>query len=112
MKKRIKPDRAEVMRLAWAIRRKTPGLDFGAAEEAAWKVLRLHTALQYGSVRFSFRKENGEVREAVGTLRADLFVQPPKPVERTERLTLMRYYDVEKNAIRSFRADRIVQVAA
>ena len=101
------------MLLAWQLYRANKGqIHFGQCIVAAWKVLRLNAALQEGLVRFSFQKMNGEVREAVGTLKPDLFTAPPKGTDRVEYMTLVRYYDVEKNAIRSFRAERIIQVAA
>lgn len=104
--------RPAVMRLAWRLYRENKRqLAFGACMVAAWKVLRLNAALQHGLVRFSFQKLNGEVREAVGTLRSDLFVVPPKTTDRPEFLTVVRYFDLDKNAIRSFRAERILRVA-
>lgn len=110
--KNIRLNRSEVMNLAWALQQKNPDLSRAAAEMAASKVLRLYHALQQGSVRFTFQKQNGEIRQAVGTLRPDLFVKPPKSIEQPEYLTVLRYYDMEKDAIRSFRAERILQVAA
>ncbi len=110
--KNISLNRSELRNLAWAIRQKNPGLSQSDAETAAEKVLRLFHALQQGLVRFTFRKQNGEIRQAVGTLRPDLFVQPPKSIEQTEYLTVLRYYDIEKDAIRSLRAERILKIAA
>jgi hypothetical protein len=112
--KRYDLNRSIAMLLAWRIYRSNNGqVSFGQCMVSAWKVLRLNAALQEGLVRFTFQKVNGEVREAVGTLKADLFVAtPPKATDRPEFMTLVRYYDVEKNAIRSFRAERLIQVAA
>lgn len=102
-----------VMRLAWRLyEHNKRAIRLGDCMAAAHKVLRLNEAMQHGLVRFTFQKINGEVRNAIGTLRPDLFVAPPPTVEEPEGLTLVRYYDVEKNGIRSFRAERIVRVAA
>lgn len=109
---KFKINRSEVMKLAWAIRRRSPATALADCQIAAWKVMLLHQALHQGSVRFSFLKQNGEVREAIGTLKPDMFIQPPRGTERGSQLLLVRYYDMEKNAIRSFRADQIKQVAA
>jgi len=109
---KFKCNRSEVMKLAWAIRRKNPATSLAHCQVSAWKVLLLQQALRKGSVRFSFQKQNGEVRRAIGTLKPDMFIQPPKSPEVSTQLTLVRYYDIEKNAIRSFRADQILQVAA
>ena len=109
---KFKFNRSEVMKLAWAIRRKNPALSLAHCQVAAWKVLLLQQALRKGSVRFSFQKRNGEVRRAIGTLKPDMFIQPPRSTEVSTQLILVRYYDMEKNAIRSFRADQILQVAA
>jgi hypothetical protein len=105
-------NRSQAMVMAWVIRRQSPQLTFGQSISAAWKLLRLYTGLRSGLVRFSFRKENGELRQAVGTLVPDLFATPPKGSGYMEGMTLVKYFDVEKNAIRSCRADRLVQVAA
>ena len=107
-----KINRSDVMKLAWAIRRKNPVTSLADCQVAAWKVILLYQALRKGSVRFTFQKQNGEVRQAIGTLKPDMFVQPPKTTEQSTLLTVVRYYDMEKNAIRSFRADQLMQVAA
>jgi hypothetical protein len=110
--KRHHINRSQAMVMAWILHRQSPQLSFGQCMAAAWKTLRLYAALRDGTVRFSFRKENGELRQALGTLVPDLFVAPPKNSDYLEGMTLVRYFDVEKNAIRSCRADRLVQVAA
>lgn len=110
--RKFKINRSDVMKLAWAIRRKNPEHRLADCQISAWKVVLLYQALRQGSVRFSFQKQNGEIRQAIGTLKPDMFIQPPKTTEQSAQLTLVRYFDMEKNAIRSFRADQIKQVAA
>lgn len=41
---------------------------FGQSLKQAWKVLRIRAKMLIGNVAFKFRKVNGEIREAVGTL--------------------------------------------
>lgn len=110
--RKFKINRSDVMKLAWAIRLKNPEHRLADCQISAWKVVLLYQALRQGSVRFSFQKQNGEIRQAIGTLKPDMFIQPPKTTEQSAQLTLVRYFDMEKNAIRSFRADQIKQVAA
>ena len=60
-------------------------------------------------VRFSYRKNDGSIREAVGTLMKSM--TPPthgggKPTP--EHLQL--YYDVEKKSWRSFKKENLIEV--
>ena len=41
---------------------------FGQSLKQAWRVLKLRAKMLIGNVAFKFRKVNGEIREAVGTL--------------------------------------------
>ena len=41
---------------------------FSESLKQAWKILRLRAKMLIGNVAFKFRKVNGEIREAVGTL--------------------------------------------
>lgn len=104
--------RSEVLSMAWAIRRQNPAFTWGSCQIAAWKVARLRVALRAGVASFTFQKTDGEVREAKGTLNADLFQYERKGTDRAEIVTVIKYYDLDKNAWRSFRAERILTVAA
>lgn len=104
--------RSEVLTLAHAIRRQNSFLTFGQCQVQAWKVVRLRSALHAGAVRFTFQKQDGQVRTAFGTLNQDLFNYTSKGAERNHSATVIKYYDLEKSAFRSFRAERILQVAA
>ncbi len=110
MKQQI--NRSEVLTLAHAIRRENASLSWGTCQRSAWKAARLRAALRTGPARFTFTKETGEVREALGTLNNDLFQYEYKGSGRTESKTAIRFFDLEKNAFRSCKAERILQVAA
>lgn len=105
-------NRSEVLSLAWAIRRQNQFLTWGQCQAQAWKVCKLRAELRAGAVRFTFQKTDGEVRQAYGTLNAELFAYTSKGSERVESPCQIRYFDLEKNAFRSFRAERILSVAA
>ncbi|MEI6410270.1 MAG: SH3 beta-barrel fold-containing protein [Bacteroidota bacterium] len=110
MKQQI--NRSEVLKMAHAIRRQNQFLTWGQCQAQAWKVARLRAALRTGATRFTFQKQDGEVREAYGTLNSELFQYDHKGSDRAESPTAIKYFDLEKNAWRSFRAERILQVAA
>lgn len=110
MKQQI--NRSEVLTLAHQIRRQNQFLTWGQCQAQAWKVARLRLALRAGAARFTFQKQDGEMREAYGTLNPDLFRYEHKGGDRAECPTAIKYFDLDKNAWRSFRAERIMQVAA
>ena len=105
-------NRSEILSLAWAIRRQNQFLTWGQCQAQAWQVVRLRAALRTGATRFTFQKQDGEVREAYGTLNPSLFQYEHKGSDRAENPTAIKYYDLDKNAWRSFRAERILKVAA
>lgn len=104
--------RSEVLTLAHQIRRQNQFLTWGQCQVQAWQVARLRAALRAGATRFTFQKQDGEVREAYGTLNPALFQYEHKGSDRAESPTAVRYYDLEKGNWRSFRAERILKVAA
>ncbi|MCE7925034.1 MAG: DUF2693 domain-containing protein [Haliscomenobacteraceae bacterium CHB4] len=110
MKQQI--NRSEVLTLAHLIHLQNQFLTWGQCQAQAWQVVHLRTALRSGAARFTFQKQNGEVREAYGTLNPDLFQYEYKGSDRIESPTAIKYFDLDKNAWRSFRAERILKVAA
>jgi len=97
-----------IMNTAWTISRQT-GETFGTCLKKAWANSKLRNALKDGVVRFSFRKLDGSVREAVGTLR-DLDYQA-RTDRRSGNPTLQVYYDIEKEAFRCFKKANLIAVA-
>lgn len=97
-----------IMNTAWTIARQT-GETFGTCLRKAWANTKLRSALKAGVVRFTFKKKDGSVREAVGTLR-DLDYQA-RTDRRSANPTLQVYYDLEKEAFRCFKKANLIAVA-
>ncbi len=65
--------------------------------------------LTEGSVSFKFRKVDGTVREATGTLNNDLIPEAHRSaVTPADDAATVPYFDLGSNGWRSFRADAVV----
>lgn len=92
---------SELMRMAWQFVKRN-GFTMSRALKQAWANMKLKAAMRDGIVKFYFQKVDGTLREAYGTLKAELL---PK-TEGTGRKpsdTVQVYYDTEKQAYRSFK---------
>ena len=67
-------DLRDIMRIAWQLVRKN-GFTMSEALKTAWLNFKLKMKMRYGIVKFYYQKISGEIREAYGTLRADLMPQ-------------------------------------
>lgn len=67
--------------------------------------------LKAGRLSFSFRKGNGEIRPAIGTLSSDLFSYKTKGEARKYNPDVIAYYDLKVEAFRAFRIERLLEVA-
>lgn len=99
-------NRAAALSLAWAIRKES-NLAWGQCQRQAWAVVKLRNTLAVAAVEFSYLKENGETRKAHGTLSATLFTYENKGTGTPAKPTVVRYWDLDAAAFRSFRADRL-----
>lgn len=87
-------------------------------ETATHQVLRfedLYSALKEGIVHFWFRKTDGSLRSAYGTLLQEIIERHngiPEGDQRSERAFngTVSYYDLEKDAWRCFRADSVQEI--
>lgn len=95
-------DLSTIMRLAWQFYRTTRRA-FAECLKLAWRnfnlVRRMHTEV----VRFYFRKVDGILREAWGTLRSDLVPTVEGNDTRKKNDTVQVYFDTEKNGWRCFK---------
>ena len=94
-----------IMRRAWQIARAT-GKAFAVALSKAWALYRLTKQMRAGVVWFAYEKADGSLRRAAGTLRevATLI----KGTGRPDDGRTVRYYDVDANGWRSFRAENFL----
>ena len=97
-------DRSSMMRSAWALFRKLD-VTFSEAMKMAWKSVKLRIRMRMGVVRFKFRKVDGTIRNALGTLMEGYFEVngSGKP-----NYSVQTYFDVEKGHFRSFQINNLI----
>lgn len=95
--------KTKLFKIAHAI--KTQFATFGEALKQAWRIIKLEARMMVGNVLFKFRKVDGSIREALGTLTVKYESKgngKPIPVDS------MMYYDIESNGFRSFKVFNLV----
>ena len=97
----------KVMKLAWQFIRKN-GFTLSEALKTAWANFKLKKAMKKGIVRFYFRKVDGTIREAYGTLKESLL--PSTMSGRKHNPTVQVYYDTEKEGWRSYKIANLVNL--
>ena len=100
---KMKIDKSALFEVANAIYTGKKATSFSEALKMAWKAAKLQIALASGEVKFCYRKCNGEIREAVGTLKNMV----------VDKLTAfngaaMYYFDIEKKGFRSFSVANLI----
>ncbi len=93
----------ELFKRAWTLFRNAFGT-FAECLRQAWKVIKLKAALKAGTATFSFKKKDGSTRVAFGTLARSISAGKGKPAP----LTLLAYFDTEKEQVRSFKIDSLL----
>ena len=72
------------------------------------EIILLQSKMMEQAVKFQFKKKDGTIRTAIGTLKRSLMKQEdgtlwtPKGEEKPEPATIVRFFDVEKGAWRCF----------
>lgn len=113
MKQQGKTTRSEVLSLAWEMKKDGTAPTFGEAQKQAWAVIKAQKAMRSEVVVFAFKKENGETRRAVGTLDQTRFQWTAKGQGETKgSRAVVKYFDLESNGWRAFRAERFLGLAA
>lgn len=98
----------EVMLLAWHFVRHN-GFSKSMALKAAWGNAKLISEMKTGVVSFSFRRLDGTIRKACGTLQDSVLPQPKGAVRKADG-TLQTYFDTERQAYRSFKKANLLRV--
>jgi WYL_2, Sm-like SH3 beta-barrel fold len=106
-------NRSTIITAAWKVRKANPTLTWGECQKQAWASYRVKDAMQSGIVEFSFIKvSDGSVRTAKGTLNGDLFKYESKGANVPASPDVIRYFDLDADAWRSFRIERLINQAA
>lgn len=95
--------KTKLFKIAHAI--KSQFATFGEALKQAWKIIKLQARMMVGNVSFKFRKVDGSIREAVGTLTVKY---ESKGNGKPMQVDSMMYYDTEANGFRSFKVFNLV----
>ena len=98
----------EVMNLAWQFVKKN-GYTMAEALKCAWANIKLRAALNKRICKFYFQKVDGSLREAYGTLKAELIPQT-KGDERKRNDTVQVYFDTEKQEYRCFKKANLIKL--
>ena len=98
------------MQMAWQFVKRN-GIELSEALKKAWQVFKLKAKMAKGIVKFYFRKIDGTIREAYGTLRTDLIPQTESSSDsRKKNDTVQTYYDTEKQSFRCFKVANLVEI--
>ena len=100
-----------IMKMAWMFV-KNEGMTLGNAMRCAWRNFKLKMGMMAGkAVRFTFRKIDGTVRNALGTLAQAAINYIPNGNGRPAPDGVQRYWDLEAGGYRSFRKASLLSVA-
>ena len=81
-------------------------------EKRAKYLSRLKKLLKTGVVEFSYKKKDGSVRKAKGTLKDELLPETDKDDERKKNLSkdCFYYYDLKRDDFRCFLKDNFIEI--
>lgn len=88
---------------------KTLGFTISETMKLAWRNFKLCKALKKGIVNFTFKKKDGSIREAVGTLKENV-IPPVYGLRTSDPNKVQIFYDVNKQAWRSFKIENFVSI--
>lgn len=106
MKKNILHD---IMILAWQFVKRN-GYSMSEALKVAWANMKLKTAMKQRIVKFYFKKVDGSIREAYGTLKENL-IPATSGENRKKNDTVQVYFDTEKQEYRCFKKANLLNIA-
>lgn len=78
--------------------------NFAAALRHAWVVIKLMQKMKKQSVSFVYRKVDGTIREAIGTLN----VQYERKTDSAPKYDSVAYFDMDAQGWRSFKVENLI----
>ena len=101
--------KSQVFRLAWQFIKKN-GYSLSEALRCAWANIKLRKQMAEKIVKFRFSKAYGTIREAYGTLMANMLPQS-KGAGRKQNDAVQTYFDTEKGEYRCFKKANLIEIA-
>lgn len=108
MRRTLTDRRKEMMCLAWSFVRRN-GYTMSDAMKCAWANIKLRALLGKKVVEFYFKKTDGTLRQAFGTLMSDR-VPETKGTRKTAD-NCQVYFDTEKEEWRCFKKCNLIKIA-
>lgn len=96
-----------IMRMAWQFVKRN-GYTLSEALKTAWANVKLKEQMSRGIVRFYYRKVDGTIREAFGTLSEKLVPPTENKSDKKRNDSIQIYFDTEKSAWRSYKIANLV----
>ena len=100
---------SDIMLSAWNIAKKN-SLTISDALKRAWRNASLKARLTMGIVEFTFRKIDGTIRKACGTLKTELLPPMKREGGTKSNENVQVYFDIEKQMFRSFRKSNLITI--
>lgn len=100
---------ANIMSLAWQFVKRN-GYTMSEALKAAWLNAKVTKAMRGGIVQFFFKKVDGTIRQAFGTLDPNR-VPATQGTGRKPNETVQVYFDTDRQEYRSFKKCNLVKMA-
>ena len=108
MSTKFRSQMKEVMQLAWSFVRKN-GYSMSEALKCAWANLKLKAALKVKIVEFYFKKTDGTLCQAFGTLMSDRVPETKGTKKTAENCQV--YFDTEVGDWRCFKKCNLIKIA-
>ena len=99
----------EIMSLAWQLVKRN-GFSMSEALKCAWANMKLKVAMKQRIVKFYFKKVDGSVREAYGTLKENL-IPATSGDSRKKNDTVQVYFDTERQEYRCYKKANLLKIA-
>ena len=100
---------SEIMKMAWQFVKRN-GFTMSDALKAAWRNFKLRAAMAARICKFYFLKVDGTIREAYGTLKADLLPATAGEDTRKKNDTVQTYFDTEKQEWRCYKRANLMRI--
>lgn len=109
MSTKVKNTLRQVMSLAWQLVKRN-GYTMSEALRVAWLNIKLKVAMYKKICKFYFRKVDGSLREAYGTLKQNLIPAIADADGRHYIDTVQVYYDTEVQGWRCFKKANLISI--